>query len=296
VTDEFVGGVALQRALDVQINDPLLWNCALTHRSWAFEAGGVPDNERLEFLGDAVLQLVITDEIYRRFSDAREGRLAKLRAAMVNTSRLADMARSLDLGAAVKLGRGEEQSGGRDKDSILADTLEAVLGAVYLDSGLPMVRDLILKLFRPLVDVLSTQHAALDYKTSLQELAAARLSSLPVYEVSDSGPDHDKVFTAQVMLDGEWLGRGEGRSKKAAEQQAAREAYGILAKRLEDREEEVDGAGTVARNRTELLSGETTRDLPARGRGDPQGAGERGSGQALQGHQRQECERRRAAP
>jgi ribonuclease III len=256
MTDELVGSSALQRALDVHMTDPLLWDLALTHRSWAFEAGGVPDNERLEFLGDAVLQVVITDEIFRRFIDAREGRLAKLRAAMVNTNRLADMARGLNLGAAVKLGRGEEQSGGRDKDSILADTLEAVFGAVYLDLGLPTVRELILRLFRPLVEELSTQHAALDYKTSLQELAAARLSSLPVYEVSDSGPDHDKVFTAQVMLGGEWLGRGAGRSKKAAEQQAAREAYRALAKRFEVVQEEVDAAGTVSRNRTESPSGE----------------------------------------
>jgi ribonuclease-3 len=172
-----------------------------------------------------------------------------LRAAMVNTSRLAEMARSLDLGAAVKLGRGEEQSGGRDKDSILADTLEAVFGAVYLDRGLATVRSLILRLFRPLVDELSTQHAALDYKTSLQELAAAELSSLPLYEVSDTGPDHDKLFTAQVMLDGEWLGRGAGRSKKAAEQQAAREAYGALARRLEASRDRVDSPANVSRNR-----------------------------------------------
>lgn len=249
MTSELVGAAALQRALGVRMADPVLWDQALTHRSWAFEAGGVPDNERLEFLGDAVLQVVITDEIFRRFSDAREGRLAKLRAAMVNTSRLADMARGLDLGAAVKLGRGEEQSGGRDKDSILADTLEAVFGAVYLDRGLATVRSLILRLFRPLVDELSTQHAALDYKTSLQELAAAELSSLPLYEVSDTGPDHDKVFTAQVMLDGEWLGRGAGRSKKAAEQQAAREAYGALARRLEASRARVDAPANVSRNR-----------------------------------------------
>jgi len=251
VTEEVVGADALQRALGVTMTDAQLWDRALTHRSWAFEAGGVPDNERLEFLGDAVLQVVVTDEIFRRFSDAREGRLAKLRAAMVNTSRLAGMARSLDLGAAVKLGRGEEQSGGRDKDSILADTLEAVFGAVYLDRGLATARSLILRLFRPLMDELSTQHAALDYKTSLQELAAAELSSLPLYEVSDTGPDHDKVFTAQVMLDGEWLGRGAGRSKKAAEQQAAREAYGALAQRFADAHSEVDGPGTVSRNRTD---------------------------------------------
>jgi ribonuclease III len=247
----------LQRALDVRVGDPLLWDQALTHRSYAFEAGGVPDNERLEFLGDTVLQLVVTDEIFRRFAHAREGRLAKLRAALVNTGRLADVARTLNLGAAVKLGRGEEQSGGRDKDSILADTLEAVLGAVYLDCGLRTATQVILNLFGPLVEELSTQYAALDYKTALQELAAAELASLPVYEVTDSGPDHDKQFAAQVMVDGEWLGAGEGRSKKAAEQEAARAAYGVLAGRLETSPDPVDVADTVARSPTEP-SGERT--------------------------------------
>jgi ribonuclease-3 len=242
-------GDALQQALDVDIDDQELWDRALTHRSYAFEAGGAPDNERLEFLGDAVLQLVITDEIFRSLSDAREGRLAKLRAAMVNTGRLAELARGLDLGEAVKLGRGEEQSGGRDKDSILADTLEAVLGAIYLDRGLGVVTGVIRVLFRPLIDELSTQHAALDYKTSLQELAAARLSLLPVYHVTDSGPDHDKEFVAVAILDGEGLGRGRGRSKKAAEQEAAREAYAVLAERVGVAHDEVDAAGTVAGNR-----------------------------------------------
>jgi len=255
VTEDLASGVALQRALGVHMADPRLWEQALTHRSFAFEAGGAPDNERLEFLGDAVLQLIVTDEIFRRFSSAREGRLAKLRAAMVNTGRLADVARSLELGAAVKLGRGEEQSGGRDKDSILADTLEAVLGAVYLDCGLAVVTQVVLALFRPLVDELSTQHAALDYKTALQELAAAELASLPVYEVTDSGPDHDKQFAAQVMVDGEWLGSGAGRSKKAAEQDAAQEAYGVLARRLGTSPDAVDVADTVARNRTEPSGG-----------------------------------------
>lgn len=243
------GGAALQRALGMPVDSTELWERALTHRSFAFEAGGSPDNERLEFLGDAVLQLVITDEIFRRFTAAREGRLAKLRAAMVNTARLAEVGRALDLGAAVKLGRGEEQSGGRDKDSILADTLEAVLGAIYLDRGLATVTQVILRLFRPLVDELSTQHAALDYKTSLQELAAAKLSSLPVYEVMDSGPDHDKEFVADAILDGERLGRGRGRSKKAAEQDAAREAYAVLATRVGVPHQQVDEAGTVARSR-----------------------------------------------
>lgn len=250
------GDAALQRALGVRVSDVELWNRALTHRSFAFEAGGSPDNERLEFLGDAVLQLIITDEIFRRLADAREGRLAKLRAAMVNTTRLADMARSLDLGAAVRLGRGEEQSGGRNKDSILADTLEAVFGALYLDQGLATATRVIQRLFRPLVDELSTQHAALDYKTALQELAAARLSSLPVYEVTDSGPDHDKEFVAVAILDGESLGHGQGRSKKAAEQQAARHAYGVLVERMGEAHVAVDDAGTVARSRRDAATGE----------------------------------------
>ena len=245
------GGTALQDALAIEVSDPELWDLALTHRSFAFEAGGAPDNERLEFLGDAVLQLVITDEIFRGLADAREGRLAKLRAAMVNTARLAELARAVDLGSAVKLGRGEEQSGGRDKDSILADTLEAVFGAIYLDQGLGTVTEVIRTLFRPLIHELSTQHAALDYKTSLQELAAARLSSLPVYEVTDSGPDHDKEFVAEAILDGERLGRGRGRSKKAAEQEAAREAYAILAARVGETYDRVDAAGTVSGSRPE---------------------------------------------
>lgn len=261
VVQPSTGGTALQRALDVQVTDVELWDRALTHRSHAFEAGGVPDNERLEFLGDAVLQLVVTDEIFRRLSSAREGRLAKLRAAMVNTTRLADMARALELGAAVKLGRGEEQSGGRDKDSILADTLEAVFGALYLDQGLATVTRVIHELFRPLIDELSTQHAALDYKTSLQELAAARLSSLPVYDVTDSGPDHDKQFVAEAILEGERLGRGEGSSKKAAEQDAARQAYGALAERVgeagfTDIGAGLDDTGTVARSRPDAATGE----------------------------------------
>lgn len=242
------GSRALRHALGIEVADEVLWDLALTHRSHAFEAGGTPDNERLEFLGDAVLQLVITDEIFRGLADAREGRLAKLRAAMVNTARLAEMARTIDLGAAVKLGRGEEQSGGRDKDSILADTLEAVLGAIYLDGGLGVVTEVIRRLFGPLIDELSTQHAALDYKTSLQELAAARFAVLPVYEVTDSGPDHDKEFVAEAILDGERLGRGLGRSKKAAEQQAAREAYRALAARAGQAPDQVDDPGTVADN------------------------------------------------
>ena len=223
---------AVADVLEVEFADPDLLRLALTHRSYAFEAGGLPTNERLEFLGDAVLGIVITDDIYHRFPEAAEGRLAKIRAAAVNTQSLADVARGMGLGDHVLLGKGEEQSGGRDKDSILADTMEAVLGAVYLDQGLAGADALIRRLFTSLLADLATRRASLDYKTSLQELTAAELSSLPVYEVSESGPDHEKRFTATVVVDGEALGQGEGRSKKEAEQAAAQEAYDALESRL----------------------------------------------------------------
>ncbi|MDP8978047.1 MAG: ribonuclease III [Actinomycetota bacterium] len=218
----------LEAALGVELGDRELLVQALTHRSHAFEAGGLPHNERLEFLGDAVLALVVTERIYRRYADASEGRLAKLRAAAVNTHSLAGVARRLDLGRAVRLGRGEEHSGGRDKDSILADTLEALLGAVYLDRGLEVVEDVIDRLFADLIDDLAGRRESLDYKTSLQELTAREWSSLPSYHVTAEGPDHRKRFTATVRVEGERVGLGLGRSKKEAEQQAAREAFATL--------------------------------------------------------------------
>ena len=219
----------LQELLQVRFSDNALLQLALTHRSYAFEAGGVPTNERLEFLGDAVLGIIVTDDIYHRFPDAPEGRLAKIRAAAVNTTSLADVARELGLGAHVLLGRGEEQSGGRDKDSILADTMEAVLGAVYLDQGPDVATELVRRLFSSLLDELATRRASLDYKTSLQELTAARLASLPIYEIAEEGPDHEKRFTAVVVVDERPVGTGEGRSKKEAEQAAAQQAYDALA-------------------------------------------------------------------
>jgi ribonuclease III len=215
----------LAARLEVHLDDLALLEQALTHRSWAFENGGVDPNERLEFLGDAVLALVVTDEIFHAHPDEQEGRLAKVRSAAVKTGSLADIARDLELGRFVKLGRGEAATGGADKDSILADTLEAVLGAVYLDRGFATAYDLVQRLFAARLDELAGRGAALDYKTALQELAAARFESLPRYEVSDTGPDHAKTFTAQVAVDGRVLGHGEGRSKKEAEQRAAREAY-----------------------------------------------------------------------
>ncbi len=224
--------VDIEEALGVRLVDRRLLRQALTHRSHAFEAGGQPHNERLEFLGDAVLGVVITDRIYRALPDAPEGRLAKVRAAAVNTHSLADVGRALGVGDVVLLGRGEEQSGGRDKDSILADTTEALLGAVYLDLGMEQATALVHRLFGDLLDDIVNRRESLDYKTSLQELTAAALSTLPVYELSEAGPDHEKRFTAVVAVTGDLLGRGEGRSKKEAEQAAAQQAYGALAERL----------------------------------------------------------------
>ena len=198
---------------------------ALTHRSFAYENGGLPTNERMEFLGDAVLGLVVTESLYRRYPDVAEGHLAKMRAAIVNARALADVARSLGLGALLRLGRGEEITGGRDKSSILADTLEAVIGAVYLEHGLAAAEAVVHRLFDPLVEHASTLGAGLDWKTSLQELTAALALGVPEYAVEEAGPDHAKVFRARVMLVDEVWGEGEGSSKKEAEQQAAEAAY-----------------------------------------------------------------------
>jgi ribonuclease-3 len=205
---------------------------ALTHRSFAFEHGRTVTNERLEFLGDAVLGLVVTDMAYRKYPGLSEGSLAKLRAAIVNMAALADVARGLGLGDLVLLGKGEEQSGGRDKSSILADALEAVFGAIYLDLGLGAARTVIERLFRPRMEAYERGEGDRDYKTILQELASQALRSMPDYRIEERGPDHEKEFTATVFLGGEPLGTGIGRSKKEAEQQAAREAYGRMSERL----------------------------------------------------------------
>jgi ribonuclease-3 len=218
----------LEQALGVRVVDRGLLELAVTHRSHAFEAGGLPTNERLEFLGDAVLGLVVAVLLYELFPESPEGRLAKIRAAAVNTTSLAVIARSLGVGRHVRLGRGEEQSGGRDKDSILADTLEALLAAVYLDRGMAEAANLVTRLFRDLLVDIATRTESLDAKTSLQELTAALRAGVPRYEVSEEGPDHQKRFAATVRVDGSALGRGQGRSKKEAEQGAAAEAITAL--------------------------------------------------------------------
>jgi ribonuclease-3 len=217
--------------LGFPFDDPDLWEMALTHRSYAFEEGLETTNERLEFLGDAVLGLVITDLAFRQFPDLSEGDLAKLRAATVKMSTLADVARELDLGTLVRLGRGEEMSGGRDKPSILADCMEAVLGAVYLDRGLDHTRGLIEHLFWPRMEAYGRGEGDRDHKMALQELASRQFGAAPEYRVASQGPDHAKEFTASVFLRGERYGGGQGRSKKEAEQQAAREALDLIASR-----------------------------------------------------------------
>ena len=215
---------ALLEGLGVGLDADLL-TMALTHRSFAYENGGLPTNERLEFLGDSVLGIVITETLYDRYPQWPEGQLAKLRAAVVNAGALADVARTLGLGEYVYLGRGEETTGGRDKSSILADTMEAVFGAVFLDAGIDVARMVIHSLFDPLIERAADLGAGLDWKTSLQEVAAAAGLGLPEYRVSDVGPDHAKEFSAQVVVGGDVLGDGSGRSKKVAEQKAAAAAY-----------------------------------------------------------------------
>ncbi len=216
---------ALVDRLEVEINDLELLERALTHRSYAFEEGGLRTNERLEFLGDSVLALVVTDEIFHAHASEAEGRLAKLRAAAVKTGSLAIVARTIDLGNIVRLGKGEAASGGSDKNSILADTLEAVIGAIYLDQGYPVAADVVLRLFADRLEDLSERQASLDYKTSLQELTAAAFGALPQYVLAHTGPDHAREFTAQVNVAGVERGHGVGKNKKQAEQAAAKDAY-----------------------------------------------------------------------
>jgi len=224
---------ALDRALAIRFRDAELRETALTHRSYAFEQDLDTTNERLEFLGDSVLGLVVTDMAFDAFPRMPEGELAKLRAAIVNAQALAEVARSLGLGELVRLGKGEEQSGGRDKASILADALEAVFGAVYLDLGLDDTRRVIERLFRPLMEAYARGEGDRDYKTILQELASRELHVMPEYRLEDRGPDHEKEFTATVFLNGQAMGTGVGRSKKEAEQRAARQAFDHISERVE---------------------------------------------------------------
>jgi len=219
--------VPLLVALGVELDSELL-ELALTHRSFAYENGGLPPNERLEFLGDAVLGFAVTDHLYRTHPQLPEGQLAKLRASVVNMHALAGVARGLGdggLGPHLLLGRGEELTGGRDKASILADAVEALIGAVYLQHGIEVATEVVHRLFGTLLAAAPQLGAGLDWKTSLQELTANSDLGVPEYRVSEEGPDHLKHFTAAVIVAGKELGRGEGRTKKEAEQKAAEAAW-----------------------------------------------------------------------
>jgi ribonuclease-3 len=216
--------------VDQRIDEPLLLR-ALTHRSYAYENGGLPNNERLEFLGDSVLGLVVTDSLYGAHPDLAEGQLAKLRAAVVNMRALAEVARTLGLGEYILLGRGEESTGGRDKASILADTTEAVIAAVYLSAGLPAATTFVHHLLDPLMESSASLGAGLDWKTSLQELTASGSLGVPEYVVTEDGPDHQKSFHAESLVGSELMGSGTGSSKKEAEQMAAEVAWTELNRR-----------------------------------------------------------------
>ncbi|CAN5730421.1 ribonuclease III [soil metagenome] len=215
---------ACLEALGVPAAPGSLYELALTHRSFAFENDNGEHNERLEFLGDAILGAIVTDLIFRSYPSLAEGEMARLRASVVNTGALAEIARSIGLGAHIRLGKGEETSGGRDKSSLLADTLEALIGATYLDRGVELLSEVLAGVFEELVDAVMAAGGGHDPKTALQEITVRSCGSRPSYKVASSGPDHDKRFAAHVFVDGELFGAGSGRNKKEAEQQAAREA------------------------------------------------------------------------
>ncbi|HEY2043181.1 MAG TPA: ribonuclease III [Jatrophihabitans sp.] len=211
--------------------DAELFRRALTHRSYAYENGDLPHNERLEFLGDSVLGVVITDALFRAHPELAEGKLAKLRASVVNMRALAEVARGIGgdgIGKYLLLGRGEDATGGRDKPSILADTLEAILGAIHLQHGIATASEVIHRLFDPVLAAAPGHGAALDWKTSLQELTAERSLGVPDYVITSDGPDHAKSFTAAAVVDGCTYDVRPGRNKKEAEQSAAEAAWRAL--------------------------------------------------------------------
>ncbi len=209
----------------------------MAHRSWCAETSGELSNERLEFLGDAVLGLVVTDHVFRTYPALPEGHLAQVRAAVVNAGVLAEVAEGLELGRALLLGKGEDSSGGREKPSILADAMEAVIGAVYLDGGWEAADALVMGLLGERIVEAAAGPGGHDFKTRLQELAARQFDDLPRYDVSADGPDHAKTFSATVYVDGSACGNGQGRSKKQAEQSAARNAWQLLSDRRRERAE-----------------------------------------------------------
>ena len=219
----------LSKRLGVDI-DPETLCLALTHRSYAYEHGGLPTNERLEFLGDSVLGLAVTDALYRDNPTLSEGDLAKRRSAVVSTRALAVVARELDLGEHILLGQGEKLTNGKDKASILADTMEAVIGAAYLSHGMETARAMVMRLIAPMLADEDVLGEGIDWKTRVQEIAAAKRLGAIEYRVSGTGPDHARSFEAVLHIGGTAYGRGDGNSKKEAEQAAAAASTGILSR------------------------------------------------------------------
>ncbi|MDR0960885.1 MAG: ribonuclease III [Propionibacteriaceae bacterium] len=209
--------------------DPQLFDIALTHRSWAYENGRGPTNERLEFLGDSVLSIVVTEQLYRQFPHDSEGQLARMRAAVVSGHSLARVARRLEIGSLVKLGHGEVATHGSDKDSILADTVEAIIGAVHMSAGFEASFTLVHDWMDHLIEEARLLGAGLDWKSSLQELTSRFEKGSPSYTAVGSGPDHDRRYEAHVTIGDDIYGPGRGTSKRQAEQGAAALAYEALA-------------------------------------------------------------------
>ena len=215
----------LENRLGYRFDEPGQLELAVTHRSWCAEHDGGPSNERLEFLGDAVLGLVVADFLYQRFPDLPEGQMAKTRAAVVNAATLTDLAVDIELGGHLRLGKGEEISGGRTKSSIVSDALEAIIGAVYVDGGLESAREFVLAQLGDRIDEAASQPGARDYKTLLQESAVRDGLASPEYDVTQTGPHHDRLFRAAVRIGGDVCGTGEGTTIKQAQRRAARVAW-----------------------------------------------------------------------
>lgn len=227
----------LQKVIRVKFKNKNLLFRAVTHRSYVNESGrNIKDNERLEYLGDSVLGLAVNEFLFKQFEDYQEGKLAKIKSAVVSEATLAKVARNINLGEFILMGRGEEHSGGRERPSILANTLEAVIGAIYLDSGLKVSRKFVLSLIREEIDSVNNLTYLRDPKTALQEYVQKKYKERPVYQViEERGPDHKKEFTVRLIINGREIVTGEGSSKRKAEMNAARASL----KRIEDGEIEI---------------------------------------------------------
>lgn len=213
----------LEQNIEIEFSNKLLLETSVTHRSYLNEHRDVPEhNERLEFLGDAVLELIVSDYLYRKFADRAEGELTSFRSALVRTDSLAESAKKLKIGEYLRLSRGEEESGGREKDYLLANAFEAILGAIYLDKGYEKARDFVYRTLIPKLAEIVEYRLDIDNKTKIQELAQSEYKTTPTYEVIDEqGPDHDKTFTVVVKIDDKIIGKGTGSSKQKAEEKAA---------------------------------------------------------------------------